>query len=613
MNKWLCRGIAWAAAASVMLMSATATADMELERLMQDPNAWAYPGGNYWNWRYSELNQINATNVQKIKTAWTFATGVLGEHEGGSLVLPAAATGLNGDTLLIRAVGDRVFAINLDSQEVLWEYAPPPNPEAQKLAICCGAPSRGLAYGAGKILLQQSNTALVALNVRDGTIVWSVRDADGKWQASTNTPHVVKDKVIATGTDSDGRGWVDAYDLKDGKRAWRAYDTGPDSDLLVDPAKTLSLGEPVGVDSSLQSGTAEQGRSGGGAPPTWFSFDRAENLLLYGTGSPADGKSLAKSGDKKWSSAIFARDVDTGLTKWIYQVTPNDAWHYGASGEVILADINIKGSVRKALVHFDKNGFSYTLDRTDGALLLADKFDPTVNWATHIDVKTGRPLVVSRYSVTHKSNNTGARDVCPSSLGAKGNGPASYSPKTGLFYVPTVHACMNVGAVLQTETLGDQPANRLMKASLFPAGSVSPGTMFANNAEDDNFGNFIAWDPTRGKIKWSLPERFPIASGALATAGDLVFYGTLEGYLKAIDANTGKLLWQFKTPSGIVGTVNTWGHRGKQYVGVLSGLGDPLVGPDSAHGSDRIGAGEVYKNLGRFTRAGGVLSVFSLP
>ena len=609
------------AAASLVTLAGTAQvlANEGLEKLMQDPNYWVSPSGDYWNWRYSKLDQINSTNAQKLQAAWTFSTGVLRGHEGGPLVLPAAATGLAHDTLFIHAAfPNNVFAIDLDSLEVLWEYVPVQDYDQTVPVMCCDTVNRGLGYGDGKILLQQADTTLVALNAKTGEKVWAVKNGDSKLgQTNTNAPHVMKDKVITgmSGAEFGVRCWINAYDLKTGKRVWRAYSMGPDADMLFDPVKTTSLGQPVGADSSLKTWKGDQWKIGGGSVWGWWPYDKERNALYYGSGNPSTWNPVVRPGDNKWSMSIFSRDVDTGVAHWVYQMTPHDEWDYDGINEMILVNMKVKGQDTKALVHFDRNGFGYTLDRTNGALLVAEKFDPAVNWATHVDMKTGRPEVVAKYSTHHNGEDTNSTNICPAALGSKDQQPAAYSPKTGLFYVPTNHVCMNYEPVSGGEYVAGQPyVNAVL--SMFPAGRVSPGAEFGNSADNNNLGNFIAWDADKGKIVWSIPERFSVWSGALATAGDIVFYGTLEGYLKAVDSKTGKLLWKFKTPSGIIGNVNSWGHGGKQYVGVLSGVGG-WAGIGMAAGlinpTDGLGAVGAYKGLSSYTRLGGVLSVFSLP
>jgi PQQ-dependent dehydrogenase (methanol/ethanol family) len=359
--------------------------------------------------------------------------------------------------------------------------------------------------------------------------------------------------------------------------------------------------KPVGKDSSLKTWKGDQWKIGGGTTWGWYSYDKALNLMYYGTGNPSTWNPAQRPGDNKWSMSIWARDVDTGKVKWVYQMTPYDEWDFDGINEMILADINVQGQPKKVLVHFDRNGFGYTLDRTNGALLVAQKYDPAVNWATHVDMKSGRPQVVSKYSTAQNGPDVNTKGVCPAALGSKDEQPAAYNPKTKLFYVPTNHVCMDYEP-FAVEYVAGQPYVGATLA-MYPA----PG--------GKNMGNFIAWDAATGKIVWSKPEKFSVWSGALTTAGDVVFYGTLEGYLKAVDLN-GKELWRFKTPSGIIGNVFTYQYKGKQYVGVFSGIGG-WAGIGMAAGlekdNDGLGAVGGYKELREYTDLGGQLTVFALP
>jgi PQQ-dependent dehydrogenase (methanol/ethanol family) len=288
-------------------------------------------------------------------------------------------------------------------------------------------------------------------------------------------------------------------------------------------------------------------------------------------------------------------------------MTPHDEWDYDGINENILADIEIGGEMRKVMVHFDRNGFGYTLDRATGELLVAEKYDPATNWATHVDMATGRPQVVADYSTDQQGEDVNTQNICPAALGSKDQQPAAFSPRTGLFYVPTNHVCMDYEP-FRVEYVSGQPYVGAT-LSMFPAGRVTgDGT--------DNLGNFIAWDAANGNIVWSLPETFSVWSGALATGGDVVFYGTLDGRLKAVDANSGEELYSFKTPSGIIGNVNTWTFEGKQYIGVLSGIGG-WAGIGLAAGlegdTDGLGAVGAYRGLNQHTQLGGVLTVFAIP
>ncbi len=588
--------------ALAIIVPGTSTGNSELMKLMDNPDNWATPSGNYAATRYSKLNQINSKNVGDLQVAWTFSTGVLRGHEGGPLVI--------GDTLYIHTpFPNKVFAIDLNDQTIIWRYEPKQNPDTIPV-MCCDTVNRGLAYADGKIFLQQADTHLVALDAKTGKMIWRIKNGDPtKGSTNTNAPLIIKDKVITgiSGGEFGVQGFLAAYNVSDGKLAWKGYSVGPDDQTLIDPRKTTHLGKPVGKNSGTATWKGDQWKIGGGTTWGWFSYDPDLNLVYYGTGNPSTWNPVVRPGDNAWSMTIFARDLDTGMAKWVYQMTPHDEWDYDGVNEMILADIKIKGKDRKVLVHFDRNGFGYTLDRVTGELLVAEKFDPAVNWATHVDMKTGRPKVVAKFSTHLNGEDTNTENVCPAALGSKDQQPAAFSPRTGLFYVPTNHVCMDYEP-FEVEYVAGQPYVGAT-LSMFPAGRVTgDGTT--------NLGNFIAWDAAEGKIVWSLPERFSVWSGVLATAGDVVFYGTLEGYLKAVDAKTGKELYKFKTPSGIIGNVNTWTHKGKQYVGVLSGIGG-WAGIGMAAGltkdTDGLGAVGAYKALDNYTQLGGVLTVFALP
>jgi len=575
-----------------------ASANDELLKLQQDSKQWVIPAGNYSSTRYSELSQITKDNVKNLQVAWTFSTGVLRGHEGGPLVI--------GDTMYIHTpFPNIVFALDLnDTGRVIWKYEPKQDPDTIPV-MCCDTVNRGLAYADGKIFLHQADTTLVALDAKTGKEVWKTVDNDPKKGATgTDAPLVVKDKVLIgiSGGEFGVRGYLAAYNVSDGKLAWRAYSMGPDADTLMDPAKTTMLGKPVGKDSGTATWQGDQWKIGGGTTWGWYSYDPQLNLIYYGSGNPSTWNPKQRPGDNRWSMTIFARDADTGMAKWVYQMTPHDEWDFDGINEMILADVDVGGKAHKALVHFDRNGFGYTLDRESGALLVAEKYDPAVNWATHVDMTTGRPEVVAKYSTDQNGEDVNSKGICPAALGSKDQQPAAYSPKTKLFYVPTNHVCMDYEPFRVSYTAGQPYVGATLSMYPVPGGNT--------------LGNFIAWDAGIGKIKWSDPEPFSVWSGALATAGDVVFYGTLEGYIKAVDPDTGKELWRFKTPSGIIGNVNTYEHGGKQYIAVLSGVGGWAgIGLAAGLTEDTAGLGAVgaYKALSNYTQLGGVLTVFALP
>ena len=589
-------------AATLLIITPRAVLAKEsLTQLSADPANWAMQAGDFANRRYSELSEINKDNVTHLQVAWTFSTGVLRGHEGSPLVI--------GDTMYIHTpFPNKVFALNLKTQMIKWRYSP--RQDAAVVAqMCCDTVSRGLAYADDKIFLQQADSVLVALDAKSGKALWSVKNGDATTGAvATNAPHVYKDKVITgiSGGEWGVRGYISAYDINTGKLVWRGYSNGPDADMLMDPQATTTWKDgkvqPVGSDSSLKTWQGDQWKTGGGTTWGWYSYDPALNLLYYGSGNPGTWNPTQRPGDNKWAQSVWARDLDTGKVKWVYQMTPYDEWDFDGINEMILADLNIDGRKRQALVHFDRNGFAYSLDRVTGELLVAEKYDPAVNWATHVDKQSGRPEVVAKYAPAHQGEDVNTKGICPTALGTKDEQPAAYSPKSGLFFVPTNHVCMDYEPY-EIDYVSGQPFVGAT-VSMYPA----PG--------GKNMGNFIAWDAREGKIVWSKPERFSVWSGALATAGDVVFYGTLEGYLKAVDMSTGKELWKFKTPSGIIGNVFTYRFEGKQYVGVYSGIGGWAgIGMAAGLTKDTEGLGAVggYRALADYTNLGGSLTVFAIP
>lgn len=586
-----------------LAIAAPASANDELIKMQQNPKEWVMPTGNYANHRFSQLKQITADNVGKLQVAWTFSTGVLRGHEGGPLII--------GDVMYVHApFPNTVYALDLKNDgRIIWKYEPKQDPNVIPV-MCCDTVNRGVAYGDGKIFLHQADTTLVALDAKDGKVVWSAKNGDpGKGETGTSAPMVVKDKVIVgiSGGEFGVRGSVTAYNIKDGKRAWRGYSMGPDSDTLMDPQKTTHLGKPVGKDSGTSTWQGDQWQIGGGTTWGWYSYDPELNLMYYGSGNPSTWNPKQRPGDNRWSMTVWARDPDTGMAKWVYQMTPHDEWDFDGVNEMILADQNMGGTTRKTLVHFDRNGLGYTIDRTTGELLVAEKFDPAVNWTTGVDMDKnsqtyGRPKVVGQYSTDKNGEDVNSKNICPAALGTKDEQPAAYSPDTGLFYVPTNHVCMDYEPYRVRYTAGQPYVGAVL--SMYPPQG------------ETNMGNFIAWDAKTGKIVWSNKEQFSVWSGALATAGNVVFYGTLEGYLKAVDAKTGKELYKFKTPSGIIGNVTTYESGGRQYVAVLSGVGG-WAGIGLAAGltnpTDGLGAVGGYAGLRNYTALGGQLTVFALP
>ena len=558
-------------------------ASSELRRLQQDDTVWVMPAKNYANTRYSSLSQITAANVKTLRPAWTFSTGVLRGHEGAPLVV--------GSTMYVHTpFPNNVFALDLSKEgaPIKWKYSPKQEPEVISIA-CCDTVNRGLAYAEGKIFLAQLDTHLVALDAATGKELWKVKQGDHKkGMAITSAPLVINDKVITgiAGGEFGVRGFLTANDINTGKQIWRMYSTGPE--------------EEVGFAGSPETWKGDQWKIGGGTTWGWYSYDPELNLLYHGTGNPGTWNPDQRPGDNKWSMTIFARDPDTGKAKWAYQKTPHDAWDYDGINENVLVDLQIKGTTRKVLVNFDRNGFAYTLDRETGELLMAEPF-VYVNWATGVDLSSGKPIEDPE---KRPSSTKNTKHICPSAMGGKNQGPVSYSPRTGLFYVPTNNLCMDYEGVEIKYQAGQPYVGAIVVSSPGPGG---------------HRGEFIAWDPSTGKKVWGVKENLAAWGGTLATAGDVAFYGTMEGWLKAVHAKTGEVLWKFKTPSGIIGNPMTYmGADGKQYVAILSGVGGWSgigialgLGPeDPTAGLGALGA---FADVAEHSTLGGVLTVFSLP
>ena len=606
-----------------MPMIASAAADQE--KAIANPDNWAAPRGDYTNQAYSKLTQINQGNVKNLKAAWTFATGVNRGHEGSPVVV--------GNMMYVHtAFPNNIYALDLnDNQKIVWSYFPKQDPSVQAV-LCCDNVNRGLGYGDGKIFLQQNDGTLVALDAASGKKVWDVKNTDPKVGATnTNAPHVIKDKVLTgcSGAEFGVRCFIQAYNIKDGSVAWKAYSTGPDSEVLIGKDfnkdtplySALSVYEDVAggnkqggsfkkIDTAkLQGGVKDLGlktwlkpqavkdgwQHGGGSVWGWWPYDPKTNLVYYGTGNPSVWNPDVRPGDNKWSMTVFARDLNTGVARWGMQMTPHDEWDYDGINEVILFD---NGGKTYAW-HHDRNGFAYTWQADNGVLVAAEKVHPFVNWATDVDKKSGVPNKLATAS-THQDYN--AKGVCPAALGTKDQQPASYSPKTGLIYSPLNHVCMTYEPV-ESKYVAGQP---WVGATL---------TMFAG--PDGVMGGFAAYDPMTNKKAWYNKEKFSAWGGSLNTASDLVFYGTLDRWFKALDAKTGKELWKFQVGSGVIGNAFTYTNGGKQHVGVLSGIGGwagVAMNLGLTNPTDALGAAGGYAELTKYNAApgGGALTVFSL-
>ena len=566
--------------------AAVAQGQVSLASMSEDPNQWVMPSQNYSNTRHSTLDQITTSNVANLKVAWTMSTGATRGHEGQPLVI--------GDTLYFQsAYPNHVYAVDLSDYHIKWSYTPKQDPFAVSVA-CCDLVNRGPAYADGKIIVDALDGQVIALNAQTGRPVWTVKNADPeRGQTLTSAPLVIGNRIITgvSGGEFGVRGYVTANDLNTGKQLWRAYSEGPDSDVLV----SASFNGPKNAGVATWHG--DQWKVGGGTTWGWYSYDPKLDLMYYGSGNPGTWNPTQRPGDNKWSMTMFARKPSTGEIVWAKQMTPHDQWDFDGVNEMILADLNVNGQTVPAVVHFDRNGFGYTVDRRNGKLLVAKKYDPSVNWANSIDLTTWRPTV-NPSKETHAGVNVA--NICPAAMGSKDQQPASFDPDTGYFIVPTNHNCMDYKAFSVKYKSGFPFVGATVKMYPGPGG---------------NRGAVIAWDPVKGEIVWSDKEKFPAWSGVLTTKGGVAFYGTMDGWFKAVDTKTGKELWKFHTPSGIIGNPISYMHGGKQYVAILSGVGG-WAGLGLAAGLTEptagLGAVNAAMDLKNYTNLGGDLLVFSL-
>jgi len=413
---------------------------------------------------------------------------------------------------------------------------------------------------------------------------------------------VVKNRVLVgdSGGEFGVRGWLTALDAGSGTIAWRAYHTGPDADVLIGPNFKPFYPQDQGKDLGISSWPADAWKIGGGTMWGWISYDPDQNLIFYGTANPGPWDPDQRPGDNKWTCGIFARNPDNGEAHWFYQFTPHDLHDYDGINEQILLDLPINGQTRKVLIRPDRNGYVYVMDRTNGQVLSANPF-AYITASNGVDLSTGKLI-----ENPEKKPEVGkvVREICPAAPGAKDWQPSAFSPNTGLVYIPHQNLCMDEEGIEANYIAGTPYVGMNVRMYGGPGG---------------NRGEFLAWDPVNGQKVWAIPEKFPVWSGALATAGDVVFYGTMDGWFKAVDAHSGNLLWQFKCGSGIIGQPITYrGPDGKQYVAILAGVGGwagAIVagGLDPRDATAALGFANAMTDLPAATTKGGMLYVFALP
>jgi alcohol dehydrogenase (cytochrome c) len=554
---------------TAMLAGGVSTQAADPPAKAADPNGWAMYGRDYDNTRYSPLDQINAGNVSKLKLAYAFSLASLRSNESTPLVI--------GDTMYVSSSWGPKYVYALDAKTGVqrWKYEPDIPDDVLQYA-CCDVNSRGVTYAEGKIFVGLLSGKLAALDAGTGKELWVANVVDYTLgSVITSPPIVVHNKVITGfgGGEYGTRGSLRAYDINTGKEVWTTY--------------TVPLANEPGGDSWK----GDSAQHGGGVAWLVGSYDPKTNSLFYGTSNPSPWATTVRSTGNSnygklsnlYTSSTLSLDPDTGKIKWSYQFTPADAWDYDGVNELVLADIKIGGAQTPVMMQANRNGFFYVLNRETGKLISAEKFVPT-NWATKIDMQTGVPVEdpAKRPGPDHEAKN-----ICPNLIGGKNWQPMSFSPKTGLVYIPSNNVCNDMSEAKEIE----------YRKGVFYLGkefTALPGP-------GGYLGDIEAWDPVTQKAVWHIQQPLPFNGGTLVTAGDVVFYGDLVGFFNAVDAETGASLFKVQLGTGVGAGPIAYSVDGKQYIAVVAGRTASIP----------AFLGDIGKQMTDATPEGGTLYVFS--
>lgn len=548
-------------------------ADVDGKRIVaadEEPGNWMTHGRTYSEQRFSPLKDINDGNVGNLGLAWYYNL----DTDRGQEATPIVVDGV----MYLTSAWSKVFALNAATGALLWSYDPQV-PREWGVNACCDVVNRGVAVWKGRVFFGTLDGRLVALDAANGKRVWETLTVDRKFRYSiTGAPRIAKGKIIIGngGSEFGVRGYVSAYDVDTGRMLWRFY-TVPG-----DPSKPF---ESPALEKAAKTWTGEWWKFGGGGT-VWDSivYDSELDLIYLGVGNGSPWNRKIRSpggGDNLFLSSIVALKADTGEYVWHYQETPGEMWDYTACQQMTLADIRIEGQLRKVILHAPKNGFFYVIDRSNGSLISAKPYT-VINWATGIDMKTGRPIEseAARYSDKDPSL------VVPGPLGAHSWHPMSYSPVTGLVYIPV----QDLGFPYKSPV--DFQAKRL--AANYGIDVVAAGMpqdpAIKKMIIDSVKGRLVAWDPVQQKQAWSVERMGPWNGGVLSTAGNLVFQGTASGDFEACHADNGEKVWSFRAQTGVIAGPITYSVNGQQYVAVLAGWGGvfPLVAGEVAFKSGRV-------------------------
>ncbi|AKH42190.1 PQQ-dependent dehydrogenase (methanol/ethanol family) [Altererythrobacter atlanticus] len=542
--------------------------DITEERLLSaenDPDNWLGHGRTYAEQRFSPLSDINDGNISQLSLAWAVEL----DTNRGQEATPIVVDGI----MYVSIAWSKVMAVDAASGEVLWTHNP--NVDGRKAAhACCDVVNRGVAVWEGKVFIGTIDGRLIALDAATGNVIWDVVTVDqDKPYTITGAPRVVRGKVYIgnSGAELGVRGYISAYDANSGELAWRFYTVpGNPADGPDGAASDAAFAEFAG-----KSWNGKYWEMGGGGT-VWDSivYDPEFDQLLVGVGNGAPWNHRARSagkGDNLFLSSILALDPDTGAYKWHYQVNPAESWDFTATQQITLADLEIGGETRKVLMQAPKNGFFYVIDRSNGKLISAEPYAPQ-NWAERIDLATGRP--VEKPGIRYEDEPF---VIYPSGIGAHAWHPMSYSPDTGLVYIPA----MQVPLSLADDTDYERHIGRWNTGVSFlapPEGAVPGTTPLERRAAlaTMNKGMLVAWDPVKQEKRWQIDMPWPWNGGTLATAGNLLFQGDPYGVFRARAADTGEELWSFDSQRGIMAGPVSFRANGEQYIAVLAGYGGSM-------------------------------------
>jgi alcohol dehydrogenase (cytochrome c) len=558
-----------AAVALGMLAAVPAFADEALDQALQSDSNWPSYGRTPENTRFSPLKQITDQNVGQLKLAYAFQLGALRSNEATPIVI--------GDTLYVpSSSGPRsVYALDARTGVIRWQYQPVIAEDFEPF-VCCDLDSRGVTYADGKIVFGTLDGRLIALDAKTGKELWKTQVVDYKQGSAITSPPVVAKGLVVSGFaggEYGVRGALQAFDLQTGKQVWKTW--------------TIPGTEEPGN----ETWKGDSWQHGGGAAWQVGTYDAKTNTVIYGTSNPGPWNAAVRSTGTSdygklsnlYTSSTIAMDGDTGKIKWAVQQTPAEAWDYDGVNENVLADITIDGQKTPVMMKADRNGFFFVVNRETGKLISAKPFVP-VNWATDYDVAAQKPI---EDPAKRPRTDVKVTDICPSWMGGKNWQPMSFNPITGLAYLTTNNMCQDMQA---TEVEYRRGTFYIGNDS-----SVNPG-------HGDHLGQLLALDPATQKPAWTMNLPLPWNGGTMTTAGNLVFFGDINGFFHALDAKTGKPLWQMNVGSGVGAGPMTFAVDGKQYVAILVGRAE----------SPPAYMGETGKKIIAATPEGGTLFVFSL-